>query len=270
MSSEKYHYTLHGAQSQIQDVKLVKYGRVTSYDPDKNAVKVLVMQDFGTDDEPAETDWIPLGTFAVGDQWGFQYAPVGGASPDDPEQGELCVVFALQRNTGLTYTAHLIYDQAMVPPGSSENDEDSEQDDDDKAGWDDDPKGLKKLEGGECIFRSKEGTFLKFYKDGDLQIYTAKDLHCYTKQEANIVVREGDLNVTLDKGDMKVSIAKGDMTVFLAEGDATMSLAKGDANINLDEGDLKAKAGGDITLDAGGDLNLKAAGDLNITVGVEL
>lgn len=235
---ESFNSSLHGSQSQIHDVKLIKFGRVSTYDPAKPAVKVIIRQDESTDGQMAETEWVPLGSIAVGDQFGFQYAPFGGATVDDPEKGELCVLMTVQRNNGLFVTAHLIFDQEMQPPGGGQDPDDSTQDPMDKKGDDDDPQGLTQMQGGELLYRSKPGTFVKFYQNGDFQIYTNKDLNVYAKQDANIVVREGDANVTIDKGDLNATVTQGD------------------ANVSTTDGDINMNSGADINMAATGDVNI--------------
>lgn len=260
--SELIHGLLHASQANVGETKLIKWGHVSSYDPDKNAVKVIIMQD--EDDEPCETNWITLGAGVVGDKFGVQYALKGGATKDEPEKGEQVQIHILERGSGHMTTAHLSWNEEMTPPGGGnktqeeEDQEAQEEEDGEKFGWDEDPKGRKKLEGGEQVSLFEGGCFLKFYKDGSVQIFTKKDLHIYAKEEANIVVREGDLNVTVEKGDMNVLINKGNLEATLEEGDLDCKVELGNTTIDTPFGDtsITSEEGSIIVTTESGDIAL--------------
>lgn len=260
-SSEAFHSLVHAAQSQIHDVKLIKCAFVSSYDEDKDAVKVIIPQDRGEEDDSdaAETDWIPLMSFAVGDGWGFQWAPKGGATPEEPELGEEVAILILNRSMGLFVCPMFIFDETRKPPGSGKDNQgntvntgdDNQQDEEDKQGWDDDPKGQTRLKGGEMVFRHESGSFAKFYENGDMQTYCAGTNHMYMKQDADIVVREGDFNVKVEKGNTNITVDKGDTTIQTTlgntlinseSGNITASTASGDVEVSTESGTATVSA----------------------------
>ncbi|HEY9678684.1 MAG TPA: hypothetical protein V6C76_11785 [Drouetiella sp.] len=277
--SESFHAMLHGAQSQIHDVKLIKSAFVSSYDEEKPAVKVIIPQDRDADDDSkaAETDWIPLMSFAVGDKIGFQWAPKGGATPENPEDGEQVCILILQRNEGVFVCPLFMFNESMTPPGAGLDDSDNDQDPNDLKGWDDDPQGLKKLKADEMVFRFASGTFVKVYENGDTQIYTAGDCYAYTKGDANVVVREGDANISVEKGDVNLDILEGDLNATVEAGDTNIETTFGNTTISSTEGNITCVTeNGDIvaSTDVGAislsapDIQLTASGTININSGI--
>lgn len=286
MLEEFFHHGLHSAQSQLQDVKLTKYGRISSYDPEKHAIKAIIPQDRSIEDDPYETSWIPLGSLMIGNKFGVQFAPKGGATPDEPEKGELVKITIIQRSSGLMAGAQLCYDEENEPPGSgnlSEEEQQEQEDEENKEGWEEDSKGRVKLKGGEMLIRHESGTFFKFYEDGTVQLFAKKDLHVYTKEEANVVVREGDLNIEVEKGDFNIKVKEGDFNIEVNQGDlsslvemgnTSFDTPLGDTSINSEEGsillntemgDVAASATeGSISLDAGLDIRAAALGIIDI------
>jgi len=252
---------MHQAQQQIQDVKLVVMGHVSSYDPEKHAVKVMIPHMRDEDDNPLETNFIQLGTLMVGDHWGIQYAPKGGATPDEPTQGEQCLVMILNRKDGLFACAHLLFNDDMKPPGDGNEDNIGN----DKGGDNDDPQGHNRMEGGEFQCHHESGSFLKFYQNGDVQVYTKANLNIYPEQDCNIDVRQGDLNVTVEEGDLMVNVQQGDLDVTLEAGDLNATLWKGDLTVQVDAGDVDIETlVGNITAntEAGSILGMTTSGDI--------
>lgn len=271
---ELFDGVMHLAQSQMQDVKTVKYGHISSYDPEKHAVKVIIPQDRTSDDKPFETEFIPLGAISVGNGWGIQIAPKGGATPDEPEKGEQVAVHIFQRNMGVMKAATLAFGTEMLPPGNGDEGEEPEEGAENKEGWDEDKKGKIKLKGGEFLLKHESGAFLKFYEDGNVQLFTQKDLHLYTKGDLNATVREGDLNVSVEEGDatviveegdMNVGLPIGDLTAVLGLGDLTAELVAGNVAVTTEAGDIEASAtAGSAVVSAGLDASINAGANASV------
>lgn len=243
---------LHASQANVGEVRSKKWGRVSSYDPDKHAVKMIIDED--EDEEACETELITLGTIGVGDRTGIQIAPLGGATMDNTE-GEHGEISIHDQTTGHMSVSMLGYTDTERPPGGENSKEEQDQQDsadpNDKQGWDEDPLGRKRLEGGEGIWRHKSGSFLKFYDDGTIQLFPKKDLQLYVKEEANIVVREGDLNATVDKGNLNATVTKGNLEVLVEEGNTEINTVVGDTNIQSTSGAINVSTDeGDVTVSA--------------------
>ncbi|GEM_PF-4338255 len=252
----------HVSKANVGETKLIKWGHVSSYDPETHAVKVMIMQD--EDDEPCETNWISLGAGVTGDKTGVQYALQGGATKDEPEKGEQVQVHILERSDGHMMTAHLCWNEKMEPPGSGkksqeeQDQEAQEEEDGEKFGWDEDKKGREKLKAGEYVMLLPGGSFLKFYEDGNVQLFAKKDLHLYVKEEANIVVREGDLNVTVEKGSANIIVEEGDLNSLVELGNTTVTTPLGDTLVSSEEGSI-------LVITESGDIGISTiSGDVSV------
>ena len=234
-----------GALQQQQDTRLVLFGHVSSYDPETHAVKVMIPQYDDEDEQPYLTGWIPLGSLAVGDKFGIQYAPKGGATSEEPGKGEQCQVMLVQRSTGLAQVANLMWTDEHTPPGKGKSDSEEEEsggENEPEKGDSEDPEGLKKLNPGELVIRHESGSFIKFYEDGNVQVYAAQDLKVFAQKNAELTVREEDCTVTIDKGDLLVTVTEGDATMIVKEGDVLLDVAQGNIEAFAEEGDIIIEA----------------------------
>ncbi len=166
-----------GAGQQSNGYKTTVYGRVSSYDPALHRVKVLLPSFRNEDGSPATTPWLPLGSAWVGNGFGLQIAPLGGATPQNPGAGEACVVTLIERTYGVTAAAHLIYDDLSAPPAVA-------------------------LAAGEAIAKHQSGTQVYFKTNGDLDITTTGQTN---------VTAQGNVSVTT-QGTAEVS-SQGAATV---------------------------------------------------------
>lgn len=132
-----------GAAQQTLGHRSTVYGRVSSYDPALHRVRVLFPSLRNEDGSPAISPWLPLGSGWVGNGFGLQIAPFGGATPQNPSAGEACVVTLLERTYGVTAAAHLIFDDLGTPPNTA-------------------------LGAGEAVVKHSSGTELYFKSNGDL------------------------------------------------------------------------------------------------------
>jgi hypothetical protein len=195
------------------DIRLVAFGHITQYLPKLHAVQVLIPQ--YCDPELGltyETGPIQLGTIAAGNGFGYAYAPFGGATLQNPEAGEECAILIIQRNDGVMLCANLLYNDKMQSPGSGLVQASNYLTDDELHGMTSDPDGLMQLQPGESLIRVKPGSFLKWYADGSVQLFSYTDLNLYTKGNLNATVREGDATIDVQIGNLVATVA-GDVAI---------------------------------------------------------
>lgn len=251
--SDWLHQLMLQAGKQNQQSSTLYYGHVSTYDPKKHAVKVIIPHMMDDDaDEPVETGWVPVATNMVGDGWGIQWAPKGGATKDELEKGEQVQIHVVDSEEGMFATAQFAFHKKALPPGKGKEDEEEggegeeEEEDPEEEEPDEDelpdPKGEDKLEGGEFILKHESGSFLKFYKDGRVQINVKDNLDAVVQKDLNVVVKEGDANVKVKEGDGYVLLREGDLDVELELGDATCKAWIGDIKNIAETGDIKNTA----------------------------
>jgi hypothetical protein len=254
MSQEWMHMALQAAEHQIKpNSETSMPGYVDTYDPTSDTVTVLILERVGPNGEPFITGPIPVGRLAVGGGWGFQWAPSGGATMDNPQQGEQCTVVVWERNNGLFAQANFYYTDDMKPPGAGTGSDTA-----------DDPDGTNKLQPTEWIFKHNSGTFLKQYQDGHIQIYVADKAVIRVQKDCDLTVIEGDLNVDVQQGNATVLVEEGDLIATATEGDIaitataeTIALSAGTnvtinatANVNVTGATITATAGTSATVTA--------------------
>lgn len=264
--SEWMHVLMQQAHQQVQDNKLNVYGHCTVYDPVNHAGKFLIPQYRDEDDNPLESGWCPIGSSMVGDKWGIQYALKGGATQDDPSQGEQCQITILQRSTGLWAVANLSFNDTMTPPGAGLGDTSSEDPDD--------PDGTNKLKGGELIVKHESGSFLKFYEDGHVQLYVKDNLVARVEKDCEVTVIQGDLTVDVQQGDLTVDVQQGDIDITADESsieisaplsDISIESQEGSILVTTDDGDVSIEStAGTVTINGDSDVEIASAANVNI------
>ena len=225
---------------QVGDIEPHLVGHLIEYDVKTHMGRVLfptrrAVDDSG-DEQPMESGWIQIGASgAVGDQFGDQYCFKGGATADNPEQGEQVQVSIQHRASGLCAVGNVTYNDSMTPPGAGGGNTDNN----DTALEDTD--GTAQLKPGEYIYKHESGSFLKFYENGDIGIFAAQNVVVRAQEDCDVTVVEGDLNVIVEKGDANITVTAGDLNA---------TVAIGDANITATAGSVVVTAGLDISLTA--------------------
>lgn len=254
------------AVEQVQDLELHLIGHVIEYDPATHMVRCILPTrravDDNGDDQPMETGWCQLGSGQVGDGHGDQYALHGGATAENPEQGEQVQVSIQHRASGLCAVANLTYNDTMQPPGGGEN---GQAGDDDHDNATDDTDGTLQLRARERIIKQQSGTFLKLYANGDIGIFAARDLVIRVHNDCKVTVVEGDLDVTVQQGDANVTAETGDINAT-ALGDITASSTGGDITATTEVGDISIEATtGVVTVNGNTDVEIVSAATVNVT-----
>lgn len=149
-------YTVkHAAQQQIGDTRQCRIGHISVYDVDKGFCRVIFPDLTNYDGKPIESPWMELGSFWVGDGFGFQYYPHGGSTPDDPTRGEMVLVTVQEKDTGLGFGATMLPSSIHRPPNTSID---------------------KKLLPGEAILFHESHSLFRFHKNGDISVSAANSM----------------------------------------------------------------------------------------------
>ncbi|MBY0548725.1 MAG: hypothetical protein K2W95_15755 [Candidatus Obscuribacterales bacterium] len=277
------HDVMQQAQQQVGDVKLVLFGHISSYDPTLHAVRVIIPQYRDSNDSPLETSWIPLGTLAVGNGFGIQYAPKGGATASNPGDGEQCAVLVFNRGTGLMASAQLFFNDLMVPPGNGDN-----ETQDYIGAQSVDPYGRNMLEAGELVMRHQSGSFIKMYDDGQIQVVSRDNLSLHAERDVNLIMNNGSLfSDAFDQTDIQtgtnMNLTAGHDVGVAAVGNVELdgtnvdTTAGTDVRINADSGvSLSARMGqispapGNIQMQAENDIEASSLGDFLFLAGLHV
>ena len=134
------------------DSRLATWGHIASYDPQTHAVKCLLPSYRGLDDAPVMTPWIQLATPWAGkgaNSFGMQFAPYGGATASNPENGEQCFIIIVEKQSGASVCAYLLYNDVQPPPTRN--------------------SGVT-LAAGEMILMHASGMYIKMRSDGLIEL----------------------------------------------------------------------------------------------------
>lgn len=180
-ADELLHQIKHGASQQAGDDVPVAFGHIASYDPKLNRVRLTIPSWRDEGGNAVLTGWMPLTSGWVGNGWGMQIAPKGGASVDNPTQGEPCVISIVRKNQGVHLVAGLYFNQANMPP-------------------------FPDLMPGEFGMKHETGSLLRFTQDGDVLLTTFRDLVATVGRDALLAVTR-DVLVTGAR-DFKVTASR--------------------------------------------------------------
>lgn len=232
---------------QMQDMELHLIGHVIEYDPTTHMCRVILptrrAQDSTGIDQPMETGWIQVGSQAVGNGFGFQYALKGGATAQNPALGEQVQVSIQHRASGLCAVANLTYNDKMRPPGAGDG---STSNDNALA----DPYGTAQLQPMEGILKFNSGSMAKFFSNGDIAVYAARDLVATVQNDCNLTVLEGDLNVDVQVGDTEIITELGDTLVYTEFGNTAIVSDIGDIAVETSGGAVSVTAATEVDVNA--------------------
>jgi len=168
MSAEQvFHQVKQLAAQQDIDQRFFVFGHVAQYDTSRHMVQVIVPSWRDGQGRPAQTGWIQLGSPGIGNGFGLQIAPVGGATFANPTAGEQVLVELVDRVRGVAVSATLLYSNAMLPPSTAL---------------------ATPLAPGEAVLRHQSGSFVRLYANGDVEVNAAGNL---------IAVAGADLTATV-------------------------------------------------------------------------
>jgi phage gp45-like len=202
-------------------------GLITSVDPKTYMAKVMLMP------WEIETGWLPIGTIAVGPQWGVFHLP--------PDNTEVLVTFV----GGNVDNGRILlcYGNHVDAP----------------------PDGIVQ---GEIVLKHSSGSLLHFKQNGDVNLVVAGDLNAVVQGDTNISAL-GDLTSVV-QGDATIT-AQGDCTA-IAQGDLTLS-AGGNTSVSASGPVALSSAAGielngpvTFTVPSGGTATFAIDGNLSATI----
>lgn len=150
--ADELHHTIKQiARQELASRQPFAYGHIATYDPTTGSVKVVYPSVRNEDGTPTMSPWMPLSTGwsgPTGQAFGIQYVPVGGASLEDPTAGEQVLVSIIDSENGAAVGASICFNQAAPPPRND-------------------------LLPGELAIQTGAATFVRFHKNGDIEINTS-------------------------------------------------------------------------------------------------
>lgn len=270
------------AVEQVQDLELNVIGHVIEYDVKTNMARLLLPtrraedeEDGGEGEQTMETGWCQVGSPIVGDGWGLQYCLKGGATKENPEEGEQVQVSIQHRASGLSAVANLTFNDEMKPPGAGSDNETPDEPGSDPAESDSD--GAKRLKPAEFILKHESGSFLKFYSNGSVRATVEESLWVEVKQDCNLKVLEGDLNVSVEQGNANVTVDLGDVDINAPLGNITIETLEGTIKATTESGDVEiestagsVKVNGGLSVDISSDAEITATAPLINVLGASV
>jgi hypothetical protein len=167
---ELLHQIKHAAQQQSQEHRSFVYAHVASYDPKLHRVRCVIPSMRDAANNCVLTSWMPLGSSWSGNGFGFQIAPVGGATAQNPTAGEPVVIQLVERAYGVAAVASMFFNQTSLAP-------------------------FPELQPGEMGIKHKSGSTLQFTNDGNVALTAHQDLLA-TAQRDVIVTATRNATVT--------------------------------------------------------------------------
>lgn len=176
MSSETdefAHLVKQMASAQMQDIRSFIYGHISNYDPSLHRVRVMFPTLRDENGNPALSPWMPLNSCWTGNAFGFQAAPLGGATNENPTAGEQVMVNLVERGRGISLAANLVFNNSQLPPNTT-------------------------LAPGEAIAKHMAGSYLYFQQTGDVTLLTNRDLIANAGRDA-IITTTRDMTATIGR-----------------------------------------------------------------------
>ncbi len=193
---ELVNYIMHIANMAAKSFPPFLYAHISDYDPETHMVRVMIPALRGANNAPFLSGWIPFQSAWVGSGWGVQFAPLGGASYENPDAGELVLVQVLDSDDGAYMVAQPYFTNKMLPP-------------------------LVSIQAGEGIIQHKSGTYIYLKNTGDLAIQTNNDCNVTANKDCNITAKSScNVNTTSN-----VSVTAGGNISLTANGGAITSKA---------------------------------------------
>lgn len=101
----------------VSEIRPWVYGHVASYDPQSHRVRLLLPALRDGHNNPSLSAWLPLGAAYAYNGTGIQWAPVAGATADQPTNGEQCMMLLNERGVGFAAVPCMFWNQSVQPPG---------------------------------------------------------------------------------------------------------------------------------------------------------
>lgn len=175
MMDQFMHLLKQGAQQQTQEIRPFVFGHIANVDPTTSRIRAVLPTLRGDDGTPVLTPWMKLGTIFSGNGYGFQVAPKGGASLENPTAGEQVLVSIVDSGSGVTLSAVMTFSDAQPPP-------------------------FPDLVGGECGLMADGGSFVKLKADKSITIDTSTG-------NGNVIVNAGTGKTTVNADEVDVVAA---------------------------------------------------------------
>ncbi len=177
---EMTHAMLHAAAQQSGSPLTAIPAFVASYDPSQHAVRCIIAPWVNAGYSQSQmTGWVPLMTPWMGNGWGMQIAPFGGATQDNPAQGEQIMLLVVNASNGSYIAGGYLYSSRSSPPNTA-------------------------LGAGEAVLQHETGSKLYFQSDGSVLVNAAANLTATAA--GNITATAGgNATVTANGGDATVT-----------------------------------------------------------------
>lgn len=213
---EFFHLIKQAAAQQMQDIRTTHVGHISTYDPSTNNVRCVLPSLTDENGNPIVSPWMPLGSAMVGPGYGIKYHPKGGATPDNPAAGEMCIVQIVDRDSGFGCVANLMFSSAQPAPN---------------------PDSVP----GEYSITNEIGSLIRLYPNGDITIGASSNLILGAGGDVivaagNNLLMSADKTASLDaeriatRSEKETQLEAGSKMNFLSQD--TMSLAT-NKNMNL-------------------------------------
>lgn len=167
MSAEQLiHQIKQAAAQQDIDQRYFVFGHVSTYDPATHRIRAILPSWRDELGRPIQTGWIQLGTVAVGNGFGLQSAPYGGATMQNPTAGEQVQIELVDRVRGVGIVAAMLYNNVMQPPSTA----------------------IGGLAPGETVLRHQTGTYVWLRASGDVDVNVLANANVTVGGNATITV----------------------------------------------------------------------------------
>lgn len=130
----------------ISEIRPWVYGHIASYDSQTHRVRLVLPSMRDENNNPSYSSWLPIGATYAFNGAGVQWAPIGGATLQNPTAGEQCMMLINERGLGFAAVPCMFWNQSVTPPGAGT------------------------LQPGELLIQTKTGTQVYLRQNGDVLI----------------------------------------------------------------------------------------------------
>ena len=158
-----------------QDIEFrpLAYAHIASYDASTHRIRVIVPSLRDDDPAPTLSGWIPMVAGQVGNGYGVQSAPFGGATVANPTGGEQVILGLFDKMHGVVACLGQTFNGVSLPPATALS---------------------APVLPGETVIFNKAGSFVRLHANGDVEVNTKGKTLVNAVGDVNIVTA-GNVNL---------------------------------------------------------------------------
>jgi phage baseplate assembly protein gpV len=173
----------------VSEIRPFVYGHIANYDEQTHRVRCIIPSMQDANGQPLLSPWMPMMTMSAansgsGGPYGGQIIYQGGATAQNPTQGEQVVIALFSRNRGVAVCLGTTFNTDNAPPATKL------------------PDGAAPNEPGDFLWSNPSGALFRVRANGDIEFWTKNRLiyHADSSMQVETPVAAFSGNLTVGAG----------------------------------------------------------------------